>query len=1160
MSFSRLARHLLSAASAVALLAAAPAIAKPGDFRSGQHDGFARIVFEFAKPTAVEATATATQLTLRFAEPWTGDPAALRRTGDGLANGRLSDDRRSVIFDLRRPVTLRSFNSEASSVIDLIDAPAGARPAAPAQPVPAQPAPAAPAAVAPPVAPPAATRAPTPAAIPAPAFEPSDPKLSVRIGQHPTYTRFAFDWPRETPYRVTTEASGVRITFDQRAAVDAARLRPMLPKSIPDVLAQPTPDGGLSVLLSTVPDAPTRHFKNGQSIVLDVLIPPNRDPGPLQSLSAAPPPAARPAATVAAAAVAPAPVAPAPAAPAVVAAPTQPTQSAALANPIAVPASPPQPTSLNAAPAMGSPSGQVPLRNETRPPPPAAVNIPVVFAQTPGGPRLRFALPATTPVAVFVRGEYAYVVFDRPIGFDLAAFGRGPARAIQPEPVVTTDGSALRFKIAAGANPRAARDNEGWMITVTAEPRKPATAAPLVVDGSPVTGRVSVTLRDVGSVVTIPDPELGDMMRVIPTSAPGVGVDGGRQFAQFTLLPTSQGVAAVGVADGIGVTTSGNGVEIGRTGGLLLSREAMRPGAGVASVFDFRRWREPDVDFVETRQSLVTKSTEADPSRRAMARFELAQFLMARDHAADAVGVLDLIANDDRLLATDPALRALRGAGRVMLEDGDAAAADFADPVLMRDPALAVWRGAAAGLRDQWSEADQEFSKAGAIPTTYSPGMQEALGLLKAEAAGRAGDLTRVRQAIDPLIRAETPFTVRARAEFIRADALARRGDKRAALPIYDRLADSDDLWARAHAEYARVILRSAMRPEEGGITPAVAIDRLEQLRFVWSGDKLQYDLLRRLGELQIENGDIRNGLSRLREAVAFFPTNPGNPAIQAKMTDVFADLYDPRSSRQLPAVTALSLFDQNRDLIPSGPRGDQLIQNLSDRLVELDLLDRAGELLQHQIRNRLKGEDKARVGAKLAFLRLLDKRPADALRALGESAEPEVSRILQSDREHLRARALMEMDKEVEALQVLVGDDSPDAEQLRSEIYARKQDWPMAAVALSKLAGDPNQTPLVPERQRTVLNLAVAYALANDSAGLKKVAQSFGPAMETGGNADAFKLVTSAPASNGGRPRAPVDQADLTRRFQEAQQFQSFMTNYSKKLRESAQPLAAVN
>lgn len=1154
MSAKRHALKWLNAVSAIALLAVANgAWAKPGDFRSGQHDGFARIVFEFGKPTLVEATSTATQLTLKFPEPWTGDPAALRRAGEGLANGRLSDDRRSVIFDLRKPVTLRSFSSESSAVIDLIDAKPGAAPT-PASP----PAPSAVPQSAAQVSTAAAAAAPK-AAAPAPS-EPGDPALPVRIGQHSTFTRFVFDWPSDTGYTVTTEPAGVRVTFDQRAALDVAKMRPLLPKSIPDAMAQRGAQGGTSVLFSTLPDAPTRHFKNGKSIVVDVLLPPGRDPGPLQSLASV----ASPAPVTAAAPVA----MQTPAATQAAAMPTiAALASAASASPVganpptvaAAPAVAPPPTSLNAAPMVSSPTGQVPVLNEP-PPPEPAINIPVVFAQTPAGPRLRFALPATTPLAVFTRGDYAYVVFDRPIGFDLSAFGRGPARAIQPEPVVMTEGSALRFKIAPTTNPRAARDGEGWMVTVTSEPRKPATAAPLVVDGSPATGRVGVTLRDVGSVVTVPDPELGDMMRVIPTAAPGVGVEGGRQFAQFTLAPTSQGVAVVGVADGIGVTTSANGVEIGRTGGLLLSREALRPGAGVASVFDFKRWREPDIDFVETKQALVTKASEADPSRRSMARFELAQFLMARDHAADAIGVLDLIAADDRLLATDPALRALRGAARVMLDDGVAAAADFADPVLSRDPALAVWRGAAAAQRDMWSDADQEFSKAGAIPSTYSTGMQETLGLLKAEAAGHSGDLTRVRQAIDPLIRVETPFAVRARAEFIRADALARRGDKRAALPIYDRLAESDDLWARAHSEYARILLRSGMRPEEGGMTPAAAIDRLEQLRFVWSGDNLQYDLLRRLGELQIENGDIRNGLARLREAVGFFPNNPGNPAIQTKMSDVFADLYDPRSKRQLPAVTALSLFDQNRDLIPAGPRGDRLIQNLADRLVELDLLDRAGELLQHQIRNRLKGEDRARVGAKLAFLRLLDKRPADALKALQDSSEPELSRVLQSDREHLRARALMEMDKEAEAIQVLAGDDSPDVEQLRSEIYARKQDWAMAAASLVKLAGDPNQLPYPAERQRLVLNMAVAYALANDPAGLKKVAQSFGQGMEMGGQAEAFKLVTSAPTPTAGRVRAPIDQADLTRRFQEAQQFQSFMTQYSKKLREGDGAAVSVN
>ena len=153
-----------------------------------------------------------------------------------------------------------------------------------------------------------------------------------------------------------------------------------------------------------------------------------------------------------------------------------------------------------------------------------------------------------------------------------------------------------------------------------------------------------------------------------------------------------------------------------------------------------------------------------------------------------------------------------------------------------------------------------------------------------------------------------------------------------------------------------------------------------------------------------------------------------------------------------------------------------------------------------------------------------------------------------------------MEMDKDSEAIEVLKGDDSPDAQQLRSEIYARKQDWPNAAIALAKMAGDPAVGPFTPERQQIILNLAVAHALANDTAGLKRVASSFGPAMAGGPNGDAFKMVSSVSPSAGGRPRAPIDQADLTRRFQEAQQFQSFMTNYSKRLREGEKPLTASN
>ena len=44
------------------------------------------------------------------------------------------------------------------------------------------------------------------------------------------------------------------------------------------------------------------------------------------------------------------------------------------------------------------------------------------------------------------------------------------------------------------------------------------------------------------------------------------------------------------------------------------------------------------------------------------------------------------------------------------------------------------------------------------------------------------------------------------------------------------------------------------------------------------------------------------------------------------------------------------------RELTPIGRLGDEMIRKLADRLIAVDLLDQASELLQHQVDNRRTG------------------------------------------------------------------------------------------------------------------------------------------------------------------------------------------------------------
>ncbi|MEJ0067682.1 MAG: hypothetical protein WDO24_01905 [Pseudomonadota bacterium] len=261
---------------------------------------------------------------------------------------------------------------------------------------------------------------------------------------------------------------------------------------------------------------------------------------------------------------------------------------------------------------------------------------------------------------------------------------------------------------------------------------------------------------------------MAEPLRVVPVRTAGLGVDAGRQFAQFDILPSNQGLVVMARADGIAVRQSATNIVVGGGQGLALSRTTPAPAANrnVSAVFDFQRWLGSDVDFIETRQMLQRADTDAmiagDTARVATSRFELAQFLLARGHAADAVGVLNVIAADNPRYASDPQLKALRGAARVMLEDGPGAKADLSDPQLSTDNAALLWRAAATGLSGSWAEADPMFRRAGQVPTSYPPAMRQRLLLLAAEAALDAGDSARVRAMLDGLQRGEVPVRVRA--------------------------------------------------------------------------------------------------------------------------------------------------------------------------------------------------------------------------------------------------------------------------------------------------------------------------------------------------------------------------------------------------------------
>src|SRR6185437_8181996 len=281
-------------------------------------------------------------------------------------------------------------------------------------------------------------------------------------------------------------------------------------------------------------------------------------------------------------------------------------------------------------------------------------------------------------------------------------------------------------------------------------------------------------------------------------------------------------------------------------------------------------------------------------------------------------------------------------------------------------------------------------------------------------------------------------------------------------------------------------------------------------------------------------------------EAAANFPDYAASKDAMQELSDGFAKVMLGAAAKTMSPIKALALYDEFKDFAPVGERGDAITHGLVDRLVAVDLLDRAAAVLEDEVTHRLSGPDKARGATQLVLLRLLDHNPEGALKALAIDVSKDLTPDLLRRRQQLRARALLELDRRDEALAIIVDDTSRDADRLRADIFWRGRNWRDAAKALSHLAPSVGaDSKLDKEGSQLVLDWASALTLAGDRPGVAELRQTYGKAMGATVYGDAFRVVAGDPAGSGGDgdPRA------IASRVAQVSELQSFMSGLKQRL-----------
>jgi tetratricopeptide (TPR) repeat protein len=777
---------------------------------------------------------------------------------------------------------------------------------------------------------------------------------------------------------------------------------------------------------------------------------------------------------------------------------------------------------------------------------------------------LKFPWRAPLGAAVFRRGDALWMVFDAKALIDVSAIPRGAGQFRRIDAYQGADYAAVR--ILAPETTLATASAAGGTWSLALGPSAGPAPAPVKIGRDDQTGLPVLTAEVAGAtgVFWVADPAVGDRMAVVTALPPAKGSLSTRNLVDATILPSVQGFALSPAVDDLQVSSDGDVVRIGRPRGLALSsthaaaHEAaaalgLPQPAPMPALVDFDGWSKLGGASFLTRydqlQTLVAEEAGKGKAGGVGAHLALARFLIGSELAFEGLGVLDLTARADQTVLGDAEFRGLRGAARAMAGRYKDAEADFSSPVLADDPASALWRGYVSEKLGDHAGARQQFAAGRRALPLFTERWRGRFAEADAEAALGVNDLPTARNELVLASGLKIEPVDATRLKLLQARLLEAQGQGAAALPLYDQVAG--DPYGALSAPAALHAVQ--IRLKQGALKPQDAESQLDSLRFRWRGDATELETVRALGQLYLAQGRYREALEVLRSANGRLPDLPASAAIATDLSNTFKALFLSGGADGLQPVQALALFYDFKDLTPIGADGDQMVRKLAKRLVDVDLLDQAAELLKYQVDNRLDGVPKAEVATDLAMIDLMAKKPEDALGALNSSRTTLLPSALNARRRLIEARAQAALGRYDASLELLQTDKSAEAQDIRADIAWKQRNWPQAGALLEAELGDrwKNPQPLSGREQGDLVRAGTAYSLAGDDKALARLRDRYGKLGEAG---DAPNVVRVALA---GVDAGQLTASDFTRAASDAAVFAGWVAEMKKRFAASPSPFS---
>lgn len=771
---------------------------------------------------------------------------------------------------------------------------------------------------------------------------------------------------------------------------------------------------------------------------------------------------------------------------------------------------------------------------------------------------LSFSWNVPVGAAVFRRGEYIWVIFDHNRKIEIEKIRRQSEKvADEVLQIPHNKGTVLRFKPKKDVKIGLRQEGLLWIIDLyTHDVEYKIRELPVFIQYNSLRqAYLYVPTPNAGVIISVVDPEIGDTIMAAPNVELGVGINSDYKYPDLEILSSEQGLAIIPETSDIEFSRGNTGLSIkGYNRGLNISEDLenmkRRQSLGQDNLlggFDLKVSPQLlKLNFNTAEDRLKSDIANAEPDKRTEARIQLAKYYIAKGLGTNALKILNALSSEKDPVAETEKFHALHGVANFLAERYDNAIDDFSYGKLPNQNEAVFWRTLAASALEFKKENNIVLFSFISVMKDYPQELKERIALVAADTAIQANDDIATQNFMDVLKSSQSSINRKAHIMYLNAKKSELQGYPRNALRQYGTVIPMNSQKYSSLARFEKTNLELKLKL----ISLDKAIAEFERLRYAWGEPKFKLTLLNKLAEVYAQNQDYYNALKTYQEALTVARPQQRQD-IMDKMVRLFEEVYLNNRADDMPPLKALAMYQDFDWLAPRSPHYTSIVQKLADRLVAVDLLQRAADMLKEQLRLvNLEDIQKAQIGTRLALIYLFQSDNMSALDILDRTEMENMPENLSQYRKIIRAQALDSLGKHNDALQLLEDDTSKNALLLKSGIYWKNARWDKAADTIKYLIEKPvKDKPLSEEQINYILDWATALKKAGRETVIIRLRNKFLPYFAKTPYYSTFNVLT-----NNLEPDK-IDLKAISQAVNDVAAYSNFSKLYNKTLRDTTLP-----